>query len=139
MLRVSGQELKSYLGLEETDTTDLSIFLDLGNMLVEDELLGKGLSVNRLKMIELNLDAHYATLSIEKGGMVQQSVGLASETYQQERMVKPNFSRTRFGQQAIALDTSGTLSSMNAPLGKAEFRVLHGSKDTPYPYGPFVG
>lgn len=122
--RVTADQLKTYLGLETTDATDLSLFLDMGNRVVEDDLTTVGLSDNKLFLIELNLDAHFACLSLEKGGITRQKVGASEEGYRQDFSSRPNLSMTRYGQQAVALDTSGTLSSVDSPMGKAEFRVL---------------
>lgn len=124
MLRVSPQELKTYLGQSPNDDTDVTIFLDMASSLVDEELVGKGLSDNRLKYIELNLAAHYGILTIERGGLTRQKVGESEEGYRQDFTSKPNLSMTRFGQQALALDTSGVLSKMDSPAGKAEFRVM---------------
>lgn len=130
MFRVSPQELKTYLGLMANDDTDVTIFLEMGNILVDDELVGKGLSTNRLKMIELNLAAHYGCIAVEKGGLTRQKVGDSEEGYRQDFSSRPNLSMTRYGQQAVALDTSGTLSGLDAPKGKAEFRVVEKTKST---------
>lgn len=124
MLRVSHEELRTYLRLHPNEDTDLHIFLDMANGLVSEELATSGLSDNRKKAIELNLAAHFATLALEKGGITRQRVGESEEGYRQDFSSRPNLSMTRYGQQAVMLDTSGALSGMNAPAGKAEFRVM---------------
>lgn len=135
--RVTSAQLKQYMGRPDSDTDDYTFFCDLGNNLVEDVLIGKGLSDSRLFLIELNLDAHFASLAVEKGGLEGQKLGQAEERYQIDRPTRPNLSRTRYGQQAVAFDTSGTLSAMDAPLGEASFSVINPS-DQYYPGpGPF--
>ena len=124
MLRVSGDELKDYLNLSANETRNISIFLEMGNTLVEEMLATSGLSSRMLKLIELNLAAHFAVLSLEKGGLTRQKTGESEEGYRQDFTSKPNLSMTRYGQQAVALDSTGVLSSLNAPVGKAEFRVV---------------
>jgi hypothetical protein len=122
--RVTEQQVRDNLGLVAAETADLTIFIDNATMIVDEELVGKGLSDNRLMFIELHLASHYAVLSLEKGGLTRQKIDEAEEGYRQDFTSKPNLSMTRYGQQALALDTSGTLSKMDAPAGKAEFRVV---------------
>jgi hypothetical protein len=124
MFRVSPDELRSYLDLPDADTLNAQLFLEMGNSIVEDDLVGSGLSTSRLKVIELNLAAHFAVLSKEKGGITRQRVGESEEGYRQDFSSRPNLSSTRFGQTAVSLDTTGVLASLDAPGGKAEFRVM---------------
>lgn len=122
--RVTEAEVKANVGLIAADTTVLSSFIDTATLIVDEELAAKGFSNNRLKAIELYLASHFAVLTIEKGGLTRQKLGEAEEGYRQDFTSKPNLSMTRFGQQALALDTSGSLSKMDSPAGKAEFRVM---------------
>jgi hypothetical protein len=101
---------------------DLQIYIDQANVLVEEDLSGTGQSDARLRIIELNLAAHFAVVSIERGGLTMQRRGESEEGYATDRS-QINFSSTRFGQQAITMDASGKLSTMNAPGGRAEFKV----------------
>lgn len=101
----------------------LDLFIDQAAMLVDEEIVGKGLSDNRLLYIEMNLAAHFATVSIERGGFVRQMAGQSLEMYNQTRD-RVKFSSTRFGQQALALDTTGRLQNMDSQIGRAEFRVV---------------
>jgi hypothetical protein len=122
--RVTQQEVKTNVGMVTADATDLTLFIDNATMIVDEELVGKGLSDNRLKFIELHLASHFTVLSIEKGGLTRQKLDEAEEGYRQDFTSKPNLSMTRYGQQALALDTSGSLSKLDSPAGKAEFRVV---------------
>jgi hypothetical protein len=122
--RVTEQQVRDNLGLVAAETADLTIFIDNATMIVDEELVGKGLSDNRLKFIELHLESHFTVLSIEKGGLTRQKLDEAEEGYRQDFTSKPNLSMTRYGQQALALDTSGSLSKLDSPAGKAEFRVV---------------
>ena len=120
-LRNTADEVKSYMGITG-DASDLSIHLAQASSLVDETLADQGLSANRLKYIELNLAAHYVTLALEKGGYKMQKVGDSMESYQDQG--GSNLGSTRFGQQALALDDTGVLSSLASPKGKAEFRVM---------------
>jgi hypothetical protein len=85
-----------------------------------------GLSEATMRSIELLLAAHFANLSWEKGPLAAVRVGEAQERYHD--IYKGGFGATRFGQQAMLLDTSGTLAGMSAaadkPTRKAEFQVV---------------
>lgn len=105
------------------DSADVTLFLEQANVLVDEEMTGKGLSDARLRIIKLNLAAHFATVAIERGGFTYQRAGNSEEGYATDRR-QVKFSSTRFGQQAVAMDSSGTLSRLDSPGGQAEFRVM---------------
>lgn len=94
------------------------------NLIVEEDLVGKGLTAARLTQIEIFLAAHFATLAKEGGGIVRTSVGESAETYRTVKESYQGLTSTRFGQQAIALDTTGILASQGSGGMKAEFRVV---------------
>lgn len=124
MFRVSPDELKVYAGVHPRDTTDLNIFLEQANIIVNEGFGTSGLTDSRKKIIELNLAAHFTVLSLEKGGITRRRAGESEEGYRQDFSSRPNLSSTRFGQQAVALDTTGYLAGLDSPGGKAEFRVM---------------
>jgi hypothetical protein len=99
--------------------------------LVTENLAGEGLSEATLRSIELYLAAHFTTLAWEKGPLAAVQIGEATERYHD--IYKAGFSSTRFGQQALLLDTTGILSDMSAnaasPMRRAEFTVI-GTPDT---------
>jgi len=100
----------------------LQSFIDQADLIVTEDLAASNLTPARLKMIELNLAAHFFTVAIEHGGLTLQRAGYSEERYQLINGV--GFASTRYGQQAIAFDTSGTLAAMANPAAKAEFRVV---------------
>lgn len=107
---------------------DGQLFLDHASLVITERLtsLVPPVSTARLKMIELYLGAHFATLAVERGGLTSSKTGDSSDSY-----VNPlgngnagdGFNLTRFGQQALALDTSGVLVGMTSKK-MAQFRVL---------------
>ena len=116
----------------------LTPFIDQADMFITEDLAGKGLTALRLKNIELNLAAHYYTISKERGGLTLQRIGEAEERYGGVDISYTGFKSTRFGQQALAMDTSGTLQSLDT-TNKAEFGVINACN---YGYGgafPFPG
>ncbi len=103
---------------------DLSFFIAAADNLITEELANQGLSQNRLKQIELYLTAHFATITLERGGLTRQRIGDAEDFYQLWTNNKIGFQATRFGQQAILLDTSGTLAQLGTAKLQARFTVL---------------
>ena len=118
MALVTDAEVKEIIDTNR-DTTP---FIDVADLLITESLSGKGLSNARLTKIELYLAAHFATVTEERGGLTRSGVGDAVEAYN----VEPGkgLLSTRYGQQAIALDSSGTLTSLSREALKAEFRVV---------------
>ena len=105
------------------DDADVSLYIEQATLMVDEDLAGFSLSDERLRLIELNLAAHFATLAIERGGFTYQKSMSAEEGYANDRK-QIKLTSTRFGQSAIVLDTSGTLANLNSPLGVAQFRVV---------------
>lgn len=103
----------------DVDTTP---FIETAHLIVSEDLAGKGLSDDRLKQIELYLAAHFVTLNQEGGGLIESRMGNSWERY------SDNFGQglllTRYGQQAVVFDNSGTLSSLASTSKKAEFRIV---------------
>lgn len=114
--------------LENTSTgTNLQSFLDLAvDMVAEAGLVAKGLSPTRIDAITLYVMAHFLLISQESGGIQEEKVGDAQQTYVPQDKGATGLSTTRFGRQALMLDTSGSLASLTAGsnLLPAQFRVV---------------
>ena len=90
-----------------------------------DEQLGDKTFPNSLKKaITLYLSAHFLALSEERGALTRSYFGDAEE-WLEGRFYTSGFGSTRFGQQAIALDPSGTLATVShSTKGSAQFEVV---------------
>lgn len=121
MPRVIDDELKQVFPDVDSDTTQ---FIETASLVVDEELIGLGMSDERLKQIELYFAAHLAALAIERGAPRRLRQGETVEEFFQD--VGPGLRATRFGQTALLLDTSGTLGdiSSGAAKPKAQFRVV---------------
>lgn len=90
-----------------------------------DDLLST-LSTNLLKLVKTYLAAHFYTLSAEKGALASTELGEAKDRF--HNVYSKGFGTTRFGMQAIAMDTTGTLArastKVDAAAQQAEFRVV---------------
>ena len=119
--RVIDEEVRQLITLK--DTQDSTPFIETANSIVDAKLLTSGLSDTTLRQIELYLAAHFSSLAFERGAPKRIRIGESVEEFYQD--IGPGFRQTRFGQMAVVLDTSGTLSSINAGATKppAQFRV----------------
>lgn len=120
MARVTDEEVQAVTG----DSSAVTSFVTTANLIVTDELGTSGLSDSRLKQIELYLAAHFWAITNERGGLVEKEVDNAKERYAGTSTKDTGFRSTRFGQQAMALDTTGVLASLASAGTKAVFRVI---------------
>lgn len=120
--RVTAGAVKEVVPTEIADSVVLTNFIDTANLFVDTHLAAAGHSDAILAKIELYLAAHYTALTEEQGGLTRSKLGDADESF--ANIYDQGLKATRFGQQALALDTTGTLNSVAATQLKAEFRVV---------------
>jgi len=107
-------------GIIEVDVTiDLDPFIFTASELVTEVCAIAGYSIERLELIERWLAAHFYAIrdprtTNEKAG----SVGASFES-----KVDLNLALTRYGQQAMVLDTQGGLTALNRSLAGGGSRV----------------
>lgn len=118
MPRVTALDIKANLKTER----DVSIFIEQAHVLVEETLVGVGLSENRLRLIELNLASHFTAIAEERGQIIRSEVEHTREQYGGD--FTTGLKLTRFGQQAIMMDTSGTLAKFDSMKSQARFTVV---------------
>lgn len=123
---VSAPDLLLTLGsdYEEVEEASLQGFIDAADLVVTEDLAGTTLSQERKDLINKYMAAHFTVVAIERGGLVRTKTGESTDTYREGSDSDRGYYLTRFGQQAVALDTSGTLALNASPTGKAEFRVV---------------
>jgi hypothetical protein len=92
------------------------------SLLVDEHLASAGHSDDLLEVIEMYLAAHLVALTEEKGGIIKEMYGDATDQFSD--VYGEGFASTRYGQMALALDTSGTLASATTSTLKASFRVV---------------
>lgn len=118
MALVSESEVKVLINTNK----DVAAFIDTAHLIVTEDLANSGHSSDRLKQIELYLAAHFVALAEEKGNISAKKVGEASERY--AMTFDRGFAITRFGQNAIDLDTTGILRTMSRKGGNARLTVV---------------
>jgi hypothetical protein len=108
--------------------TQAEIFIDSAHAIVDGKITSVGYAPRTVYLIELYLAAHFALQSTDSGGMISTKVGQSEERYSDPGSML-GIEKTRFGQQALSLDTLGILSDLAASNVKAIFKV-YGSYDT---------
>ncbi len=120
--RVTDKEVQEVV---ET-SRDTKPFIETANLIVTEHLVSAApaapLSTGMLKAIELYLAAHFTALTEERGSLIRSGVGEAAETLSD--IYGEGFKSTRYGQQALALDTTGVLAALSNQKLKAQFRVV---------------
>lgn len=126
-MAVTVSEVRAYAKLPPDpivpDTT-VQIYLDMAGAIMDEDFVGVPMTPARADAIKLNLAAHFATVSQEHGGLTQQIVGQSEERYVGINNKNSGLAFTRFGQQALAMDTSGELSKYATSPIKARFEVI---------------
>lgn len=118
MALVTDSEVKALIDTKR-DTTP---FIDTADLIVSEDLASTTLTDARKKQIELYLAAHFVAITEEKGNLTRSRKGDSEEEYQME--IGSGLLSTRYGQQAINLDTSGTLRTLAKKGQDAQFRVV---------------
>lgn len=95
-----------------TGTTDLSPFITAADLVIDEHLVGQGLSTALLKEISRWLSAHFAAMRYQR--LSSQKAGPAADSYQTSFAAKRFLlASTDYGQQAIALDPTGKLLKLS--------------------------
>ncbi len=120
MARVSEADVKELIDTNR----NVDPFIAVATLIVDEELVGLGMTAARLTQVEMYLAAHFTALTEERGGLVRTQI---DETEDQVASVfDKGFLMTRFGQTALSLDSSGRLAEIGNPgqQRKAQFRVI---------------
>lgn len=121
--RVTRSEIITMAQLDASLGTVADVAKSIATVIVDERVAVLGVhSENALRNIELFLACHFATLSAEKGPKASETIGEATERFHD--IYGAGLNATRFGQQAILLDTTGTLGSMSAQAIKPQLTAL---------------
>lgn len=112
--------VQELLGTSESVTT----FIETAELILDEQLVGKGMSDARLTQIGHYLAAHFGTLTLKGGQIVREAIDGASDTFAGK--FSNGLDLTMFGQQAMELDISKTLLAQSRQAIKPEFRVVGG-------------
>lgn len=120
-------DLRSYAQLppvEVVPDSELEVYINIANMLRTENFAGSSLTPQRLDAVELNLAAHFAIITYERGGLTSTMVGTSQDKYQLISDKMYGLAATRFGRAALSLDTSGVLTQLASPPLRARFNVV---------------
>lgn len=121
--RVSPSQVKQIVNTNLSDAVILASMIDTAHAVVDETLLTAGLSTHILDKIELYLAAHFIALTEEGGAITRDKLGDADQSFANV-YDKGGLNLTRFGQTALALDSSGQLAQAAQTQLKAAFRVV---------------
>lgn len=96
------------LAILDTTITDFTPYIEAADAVIDSHLLDKGLSDALLKIICRWLSAHFCCINDPR--TTSESAGV-SESY--EGRVDLGLNLSRYGQQAMTLDPTGTLAMVN--------------------------
>lgn len=121
MARVTSAEVALIIEYNTTKVTDLTPFITVADLLIDNVIDDTLLDSATLKEISRWLSAHFLEVSRNREKS-SQSIDGTSESYS----TKPDFGLrlTRYGQMAITLDTTGALAAASAGK-KASFDLLN--------------
>jgi hypothetical protein len=126
-MAVTLDQVRAYVDLAPVSVlpdSTIQLFLDQAQLIIDEDLSSATFSSARVDAILLNLAAHFAVLSQEKGGFTQNQIGESMERYRNLSDKRYGIGSTRFGEAAIALDSSGTLAALAFPPLRARFQVV---------------
>ena len=122
MARVTVRQVRELIPTSAENDAILHSYINTANVYVDANLLTAGHGTTILEQIELYLSAHFTAIFEERGAIVEETLGDATDEYAD--IYAPGLQSTRFGQQAVILDTSGTLARLGSPKLKARFGVI---------------
>lgn len=110
-----------------TDKSEYAVeqYIADANVLVTETLGASGLSEARLEMIERYLAAHLYLLGTQEGGIFEDKTGEGSVKTGSTFTLGQGLRLTRWGQQVLALDTTGGFAQLEGGVKKtAQFRLV---------------
>ncbi len=112
MSRTTQDQVKKIIEYDAKSVPDVLPFIEVANFLVSTHCEPEGASEIELELVERWLSAHFYHLRIME--VASESAGPVSQTNQYK--VDLGFQVTRYGQQAIRIDSSGKLKQLDAKL-----------------------
>jgi hypothetical protein len=131
--RVNDAEVRACCGIPIEGDTAAAILT--ANILVTESIanVDASVSADRLKAIETYLSAHFFIMSIREGALAANTLDDATERY--HNIYGKGLNATWFGQQAVAMDSTGALAAMvdkaENPQRKPALFTVIGSQGVP--------
>lgn len=116
-MRVTDAEVREIIDIDPL-ITNIAPFITIANLMVTDKLGASGLSAEMLKEIERWLAAHFVAMRDPR--VKSESIGGITTSYQ--GTTGEGLKSTLYGQQAVLMDTTGTLANLG--MKKASIGVI---------------
>ena len=117
--RVTGTQVKTVIITVKT-ASEVENFIPSANELVTEVLSGAGFSSTRLALIEKWLSAHFVAIDDASARIAEEEIDDVRNKYEGKTGMRLNF--TRYGQQVLLLDTSGSFADLGK--GPAEVKTI---------------
>lgn len=114
MARTDAELLGSLIEIDPTISPQ--VFIDTASIMVDECCLGVGYTETRLELIERWLAAHLYALREQVPA--SENAGDVAVSYQYK--VDLHLNQTKYGQQAMLLDTEGGLATLNQRVSKGK-------------------
>lgn len=111
-LRVSTDDVRGVGDFDDLNDAELTGFIEDAEVIIESTIENE-VSAHILPTIEKYLAAHFAAVKDRSAAISDSTVGETRFKYEGDTD-RPGLESTRFGQQAIALDTSGLLAGSDS-------------------------
>ena len=113
MARVTDAEVRAIMEQDQIIVSDLTPFITAADIVIDDHAAIAALSDATTKEISRWLAAHFTSIMDKR--VASEKAGSVSQDFQYKLGL--NFQVTMYGQQAMMLDSSGTLSRLNKADG----------------------
>jgi len=137
MARRTNPTMVRSVATQIASSVDLSIFIDTASKIVDkvEVCAGSELDDQQLALIETWLTAHF--YSVTNPVAMSKKIGEA-ETRYQERTMGMGYDGTMYGQQALAIDTSGCLRKLGKQKATIKWLGSKANDHHPVPETPTV-
>lgn len=120
-MAITRTDVVKVIDLEPSD--DATLWITLATNVAGEHIVGT-LPAGRLDLITIFLAAHFAAIKYHGGDLTREKDGDAEQAYQVKHKDLAGIAETIYGRQAIALDSTGSLSGLAASSLSAQFRVV---------------
>lgn len=112
--RVSVDEVRAVGDFDALSDSEVQGFIHDAELIIEEHVKGH-VDKHLLDVISKYLAAHFAALKDRGAAVSRSAVGETTFSYEGDTN-KTGFASTRFGQQALALDSSGQLAAVDTGI-----------------------
>ena len=111
-----------YTACGQPSTIDASLAQESANAITNSLPTSSAMTTELLRLVELYLSCHFLMLQTQPGPLQEDKVGEALQRY--HPIFSKGLSATVYGQQAMMLDSTGTLAAMTSNVIKPNLPAL---------------